>query len=822
MRSSRDGTQRRRLSWRWPSFPAMAVGLGAAIMAAAVTGAVWPHGAGAGSRTSEAVSAFGLDNGEGATVMGMTEYEAQGSVTNGVRTPSGAVELEKQNQYLQLRLTARANAVDLNFVIREGSAASLAIYVNGVRVSNDLALSSSAGNLAAVGAQPGYVFADARTLLGRELAAGDTVRFQAGPHSAPLALMTADFYQVPGPTRPPAGSVSVVAEGADPTGHSDSAAAFRKAIAAASGEHKIVWVPPGVFRVGSPLKFSKGTIEGAGDWYTQISTGQLIDNTSPADGPVTLSGFAILGPGRADGGTAAISGSLGSGSTISGLWIQGTGIGVQLRDSGPALTVKDCEIFDVSSDGLSLLGPGSIFWLQNNFIRDSGGDGMAILSESAGTVSNNTVVQPLQGNGIAEYGGAGNAMVNNVVADAQAPGSGIVISNEIPLDHGLIPLAGTITVADNTVLRSGGTDHSPAGPTGAIRVDAGSYPIQHASIEIEYNTVDDSPYSAFEIASSGGGDLPVTGVSFTGDVISGAGAMAFEAGTRGSASISDVKAKDIGVPGVYDAVRPKGASGFRFVMGKGNSGWAPTPVIVTYPSPRPVGHGPGVVATLPAPSATPSSGPPSSRPAGPRPPGPRRVPPAPSPAPVSPSASSPAPQAPPPAPTSPPTSPQPRPSGPPVTVTSLGAKSPGWRYMVVSYGADPTFYRPGFNDSRWPVGREAFGTTGGLCRWNNTGDVKTAWAEYTDILVRHRLSIPGDASDIRVRGTIDNDASVYFNGRLIQSASSGSCFAGAISVTVPEKYVKGESLLAIRGHDTGSDNIDADYLDVTVTYLVPG
>jgi parallel beta-helix repeat protein len=820
MQSSIGGTQRRRPSWHRPSFGAIAVALAVTLMAGAIAAAVWSHGAGADSKTSGAISPFGPYNGEGATVMGMTEYEARDSVTNGVRTPSGAIELEKQNQYLQVQLTARGNAVDVNFVIRQGSAASLAIYVNGVRMSNDLALRSSVGNLVTVGAPAGHVSTDARMFLGRELAAGDKVRFQAAPHSAPLALMAADFYQVPAPARPPVGSVSVVAEGADPTGHSDSAAAFRKAIDVAFAEHKIVWIPSGVFRVGSPLKFGKGTIEGAGDWYSQIIAGQFIDNTSPADGPVTLSGFAILGPGRVDGGAAAISGSLGSRSTISSLWIQDTGMGLQLQDSGPGLTVQDCEIFGTGSDGLSLLGSGSRFWLENNFIRDSGDDGIAILSGSAGTVSNNTVVQPLQGNGIAEYGGAGNVMVDNVVADAQAPGSGIAISNGIPLDHGLSPLAGTIIVADNTVLQSGGMDRSPVGPTGAIRVDAYSDPIQHANIDIEYNTVDDSPYSAFEIASSGRGDLPVTGLSFTGDVISGTGAMAFEARTRGSASISHVKAKDIGVPGVYDAVRPAGPSGFRFAMGKGNSGWAPTPVIVIYPSPHgSLGHGPGAVATLPVPMATPSSGPSSSRPANPRSPRPLRVQPVSSPAPVSPATSSPAPEAPPPAPASP----HPRPSGPPVTVTALGSKSSGWRYMVVSYGADPTFYVPGLNDSRWLAGREGFGTTGGECRWNNTRDVKTAWAKYTDILVRHGLSIPEDASDIRVHGTIDNDASVYFNGHLVQAVSSGNCTAGAISVTIPGKYVKRESVLAIRGHDIGgNDNRDEDYLGVNVTYRVPG
>jgi polygalacturonase len=103
-----------------------------------------------------------------------------------------------------------------------------------------------------------------------------------------------------------AGSISVVSQGADPTGNSDSTAAFRSAISAANSAGEPVWIPPGTFLVGSALQVSSATIEGAGDWYSLIKTNELIANASAVAGPVNLSGFAILGStvGRHDDSTA--------------------------------------------------------------------------------------------------------------------------------------------------------------------------------------------------------------------------------------------------------------------------------------------------------------------------------------------------------------------------------------------------------------------------------------------------------------------------------------------------------------------------------------
>ncbi|MEV4115745.1 hypothetical protein [Nonomuraea sp. NPDC049695] len=148
-------------------------------------------------------------------------------------------------------------------------------------------------------------------------------------------------------------------------------------------------------------------------------------------------------------------------------------------------------------------------------------------------------------------------------------------------------------------------------------------------------------------------------------------------------------------------------------------------------------------------------------------------------------------------------------------VTELDYNSTGWRYRQVPPATDvPLFYERGFDDSEWETGQAGFGTASG-CSFNNPENVKTSWARNTDILVRHWLHLPRDAQQVRIQGTIDNDAQVYLNGHLVQSVRSGSCRTGAIDVVVPAEYLECCNLLAIRGHDYGVST----YLNVRVTYV---
>jgi hypothetical protein len=141
----------------------------------------------------------------------------------------------------------------------------------------------------------------------------------------------------------------------------------------------------------------------------------------------------------------------------------------------------------------------------------------------------------------------------------------------------------------------------------------------------------------------------------------------------------------------------------------------------------------------------------------------------------------------------------------------------GWQYKQVPWGADPYFYYPVIDPRGWQFGRAAFGTTNGTCFWNSPTYVHTHWDLNTDMLTRHWLKIPDRATNVQIIGTVDNNATVYFNGVVLQSVSSGNCQADAINVTVPRRDLEWRyDLLAIRGHDYGV----ADFLDVTVTYEI--
>jgi hypothetical protein len=293
---------------------------------------------------AQSLSPFAVASGEGAAIGGMTEYEAESATTNGTvigpdytqgdlaTEASGreAVQLTAQGQYVQFTLTAQANAVDVSYALSQGASGTLSVYVNGTKLSQQLSLTSQYSDISTpgiMGSKTHHFFDDARLMLGQQLSAGATVRLEvdSGNTAVPYTIDVADFYQVAAAATQPAGSISVVTEGADPTGNSDSTAAFRSAISAASAAGEPVWIPQGTFLVSSALQVSSATIEGAGDWYSQVKTNEFIDNTSTVAGPVNLSGFAILGStvGRHDDSSAnAINGSLGSGWTVNGLWIQ--------------------------------------------------------------------------------------------------------------------------------------------------------------------------------------------------------------------------------------------------------------------------------------------------------------------------------------------------------------------------------------------------------------------------------------------------------------------------------------------------------------------
>jgi hypothetical protein len=561
------------------------------------------------------LSAFGPSIKGGANIAGLDEELAVGSdawsngsvigpdYTQGDLASEAvgreAVQLTAPGQYVQFTLTQDANAVDLDYALAQGASGTLSVYVNGVKLSQELSLTSQYSYISTpqiYGSLTHHFFNDARLLLGQQLHAGDTVRFQVDSTdtAVPYTINLADFYQVAAPLAQPKHTVSVVAEGADATGATDSTAAFQKAITVANAAHEAVWIPQGSFTIGTALQVNNATIEGAGDWYSQILSDEFIDNTSAVTGPVNLSDFAILGStvGRHDDSTEnAIDGSLGTGAVVSGLWIQNTNVGLWLEYGNTDVTVKNTEIFDTDADGINFNGNATDSTVKDVFVRNTGDDGLAIWSypsvDSGDTFTHDTVEQPNLANGIAAYGGTDDTITDDVVADTNALGSGITVSNEQFASPGFTTLAGTVTVSKDTVIRAGALNPNWGHPMGAIQIDSYDYAITGATVNIDDTSVLDSPYEAFEIVSGGGTGLPVTGLNIARVNVDGVGTVVFQGETAGSGTISDVVASNVGVTGTVESVYPPATPFFVFNNGGGNKGWSLTPTLTYFPSPVP-------------------------------------------------------------------------------------------------------------------------------------------------------------------------------------------------------------------------------------------
>jgi hypothetical protein len=564
----------------------------------------------AGTPPYWAQSPFNVPSGIGASVP-FTEYEAENGATNGsiigpsfaqgglATEASGreAVQLASQGQYVQFTLTSAANAVDLHYAVPQGSSGTLSVYVNGTKLSQQLSLTSAYSYITTsgiTGSMTHKLYDDTRMMFGQTYAAGTTVRFQvdSGNSATPYTLDVADFYSVPTAISQPANTVSVASYGADATGAADSTNAFNSAISAANAAGETVWIPSGTYLIGSHLNMTSGTLEGAGNWYTQLKTNELIDNTSAVSGAVNLSNFAILGStvGRHDDSTSnAIDGSLGNGWTANGLWIQDTNVGFWLQYGNSNCTVENSVIESTDADGVNFNGNASNCTVKNNFIRNSGDDSLAIWSyptaDSGITFANNTIVQPTLANGIADYGGSNNTISNNVVADTEPLGSGIDISNEAFLQP-FTPLSGTITVSGNYVIRSGAYNPNWGHPMGAVQFDAYNSDFSNVTVNYSGGAILDSPYEAFEFVAGDGTGHAINGVNISNVKVQNTGTTVMQAETGGAASVSGLTASGIGVAGAYNYSYPGNVAGaFAFNLGSGNSGWSTTPVLTSYPSP---------------------------------------------------------------------------------------------------------------------------------------------------------------------------------------------------------------------------------------------
>lgn len=421
--------------------------------------------------------------------------------------------------------------------------------------------------------RPNHFYDEQRLPLGHTYQAGDKIRLTA-PASSNAAWTVIDLLdsELVGPPNGDQGAVNVQRFGADPTGLRDSADAIDKAIAFAKLSNHDVYLPPGTYQVNRHILVDNVTIRGAGNWYTIVKGHQVTLSTPlpdgsvhtgvgfygkyPADGGssnVHLSGFAIEGDVRERIDSDQVNGIGGAlnNSTIEGLYIHHTKVGMWFDGPMSNLTVRDNIIVDQIADGINFHTGITDSLVANTFIRNTGDDGLAMWSDKTedanNTFDHNTVQTPVLANGIALYGGTDNTISNNLVADPIREGSGLQVGSRF----GAQPFTGTIWITNNSTVRSGPFELNWKIGLGAIWIYALEGSI-NVDLEVVGNSFLDNTYNAIMLVS----DFPVkdlytiTNVHFKDDRIDGTGTSVVSARVAGSASFQNVDARNVGAVGV--------------------------------------------------------------------------------------------------------------------------------------------------------------------------------------------------------------------------------------------------------------------------------
>ena len=421
--------------------------------------------------------------------------------------------------------------------------------------------------------RPNHFYDEQRMLLGKTYQAGDKIRLSV-PGNSTAANTVIDLLDTEKVGLPKVDLVAanVLLFGADPLGKKDSADAFDKAIAFAKKAHLKVYVPPGTYQVNRHIIVDNVTIEGAGNWYTIIKGHQVTLDAPAPDGSihtgvgfygqdasaggshnVHLSGFSIIGDVRERIDTDQVNGIGGafSDSTIDGLYIQHTKVGIWLDGPMDNLKITNNIIVDQIADGINFHTGVTNSSASNNFIRNTGDDAMAMWSQTTedanDTFDHNTVQTPVLANGIALYGGTDNTISNNLVADPIREGSGLQIGSRF----GSEAFTGHVWVTNNTTVRAGTYELNWNIGLGAIWIYALEKSIT-ADIEVVGDNFLDSTYNAImEVSDFPVKDLySVTNVHYKDIHVDGTGTSVLSARVAGGATFENVDARNVGAVGI--------------------------------------------------------------------------------------------------------------------------------------------------------------------------------------------------------------------------------------------------------------------------------
>ncbi|MFI0237848.1 right-handed parallel beta-helix repeat-containing protein [Streptomyces sp. NPDC016845] len=533
----------------------------------------------------------GGPSGAGASLP-FTTYEAEGGTFKGsavgpdrtyltvASEASGrrAVKLAQTGDYVEIRLTKAADAINLRYSLPDSSDgtgidASLSAYADGTALP-DLQLTSRYAWV--YGAYP-YTnhpsegqahrfFDETRVKLGRTLPAGTVLRLQkdTGDTAASYTIDLVEAEQAGTAATLPSGYVSARDLGVVPDGGKDVTTALDSALQTAKSQGKGLFLPAGTYVVSDHVNLSGVKMRGAGVWHTVLRGTGLKGGLFGRGGTSTVEDLMIDGQNtvRDDaGGHAAIEGDFGTGSVIRNVWIQHTKVGLWITGPTTRLSASDLRVRNTYADGVNLHGAVKDTVVSNSSIRGTGDDALAMWSDGAAVTDSafrgNTVQLPTLANGAAIYGGSGNSVENNDISDTVVAASGITVSTRFGQ-----PFSGTTTVSGNLLRRTGSMEVNWNSKLGAVWVYADRSDITQPVV-LSDNTVEDSTYSGLLVSWQ----KQVTDLRVDGLTIDRTGHHGIEINAAGHGIFSGTRIT--GAAGTALDV----AGGFTVQRGSGNSGW---------------------------------------------------------------------------------------------------------------------------------------------------------------------------------------------------------------------------------------------------------
>ncbi len=521
-----------------------------------------------------------------------------------------AVKLQGGGQNVSFTLAHATNSIVVRYSIPDspsggGATATLGLYVNGVR--QDLALTSryswtygdadaqGSGSETPSAGTPHHFFDEAHAMFA-DVPAGSTIKLQQDSQDSATSYVIdlVDFEEVGAPLSRPGGSLSITDYGATPDDGTDDSAAINMAIAAATMQQKVLWIPKGVFDQPSnpgglswsntpKLRVAGITIQGAGMWYSVLHGFGAQFEVSGNDNQ--FSDFAVFGDVtyRDDTkGWQGFDGPAGTGSRMENVWIEHETVGWWLgKGQYPGqvdfpltqgLVIHGIRVRDTYADGVNFADATSGSTIEQSTFRNTGDDSIATWSYAADgtapcsndTFQFNTVQTVWRANCFALYGGSDNTLENSTCADTSNY-SGVFIATTGGFD--VIPFGGTTTVAHVTLTRAGGWHSSyDYNGMGALKFFADGKPIS-GNIQISDLLLDTPVLAGIQFS----GSQPISGVTISGVQVQGYGTegIAVDSGSNGSAELDEVTVSG----SVNVGLKNDSPSTFTINRGSGDSGW---------------------------------------------------------------------------------------------------------------------------------------------------------------------------------------------------------------------------------------------------------